>query len=397
MTADKCPADALTDAIEQLNGFLDACENGSPDDRREARSAIHTFYRRAMLAVSPVEQHEASPADAQALWKTGTPPTQNGKHNEYIVAVRRAHDKRRVFVFAASHANNYADELRDQDGNEFIADGWYDIGEDPSGEFNTLFTPMLGENDAVLGWQELPKWNEPAVTQPEPAVADERAAFDAFCERCIDAADDVNREWLFDVVCKWQARASSPNAAGAKEPPIPSELHRDTAKLVRRFARALAHKLLSAQRKYGYSDNWMRDHWADECRAELMRHIHKGDPRDVAAYCAFLWHHNESTAPAQAAEPVAIPTGWKAMPLTITPAMRMAMAEAASKYMQRTGGNSLDVIYEAALKVAPPPPAQASAPVGLRDDQRSTLESLARTSTPYEQEVLRALLEGAKQ
>ncbi|MCS6498999.1 hypothetical protein NYD60_03120 [Burkholderia thailandensis] len=87
-----------------------------------------------------------------------------------------------------------------------------------------------------------------------------------------------------------------PAAAPIDDPTIPAELHHDTAKLVRRFARALANKLLAAQRKYGYSDNWMRDGWADECRAELMRHIQKGDPRDVAAYCAFLWHHNESTA-----------------------------------------------------------------------------------------------------
>ncbi|EEE04603.1 hypothetical protein [Burkholderia multivorans] len=84
--------------------------------------------------------------------------------------------------------------------------------------------------------------------------------------------------------------------ATVSDPVIPAELHHDTAKLVRRFARALANKLLAAQRKYGYSDNWMRDDWADECRAELMRHIQKGDPRDVAAYCAFLWHHNELTA-----------------------------------------------------------------------------------------------------
>jgi hypothetical protein len=91
---------------------------------------------------------------------------------------------------------------------------------------------------------------------------------------------------------------------------LPDELHPDTANLVRRFSQALANKLLSAQRKYGYSTNWQRDDWAGECRAELMRHIAKGDPRDVAAYCAFLWHHNESTAapPAQTA-------------LTVTPAM----------------------------------------------------------------------------
>ncbi|MDN7893822.1 hypothetical protein QZM93_35045, partial [Burkholderia cepacia] len=100
------------------------------------------------------------------------------------------------------------------------------------------------------------------------------------------AADEMCNRW------PWQRGTSQP----AAEPTIPAELHHDTAKLVRRFAHALGNKLLSAQRKYGYSDNWMRDDWADECRAELMRHIQKGDPRDVAAYCAFLWHHNESTA-----------------------------------------------------------------------------------------------------
>ncbi|MBU9532830.1 hypothetical protein KTE49_20560 [Burkholderia multivorans] len=40
----------------------------------------------------------------------------------------------------------------------------------------------------------------------------------------------------------------------------------------------------------------------EEAAAELKGYIHKGDPRDVAAYCAFLWHHNESTAPAPADE-----------------------------------------------------------------------------------------------
>lgn len=81
-------------------------------------------------------------------------------------------------------------------------------------------------------------------------------------------------------------------------PDVPEELHIATKQLVRRFAGALADKLFMAQRKYGYSDNWERKGWSDECRAELMRHIHKGDPRDVAAYCAFLWHHGESTASA---------------------------------------------------------------------------------------------------
>lgn len=30
----------------------------------------------------------------------------------------------------------------------------------------------------------------------------------------------------------------------------------------------------------------------------LAEHVAKGDPRDVAAYCAFAWHHGWSTAEA---------------------------------------------------------------------------------------------------
>lgn len=82
-------------------------------------------------------------------------------------------------------------------------------------------------------------------------------------------------------------------------PPAPSvqtRLHPRTADLVRRFTAALAEKLAAAERKYGYSDGWASPEWMDECRAQLAEHVRKGDPRDVAAYCAFLWHHGESTA-----------------------------------------------------------------------------------------------------
>lgn len=78
---------------------------------------------------------------------------------------------------------------------------------------------------------------------------------------------------------------------------VPAELHAATQLLVARFAEALAEKLYDAQEKYGYSNGWIDPGWMDECRASLIEHVHKGDPRDVAAYCAFLWHHGESTAP----------------------------------------------------------------------------------------------------
>jgi len=81
------------------------------------------------------------------------------------------------------------------------------------------------------------------------------------------------------------------------------DLNPATACLVWNFALALGNKLADAEKKYGYTDGWRSRDWMDECRAHLMQHITKVDPRDVAAYCAFLWHHGASTAPT--AEPMA--------------------------------------------------------------------------------------------
>lgn len=80
-------------------------------------------------------------------------------------------------------------------------------------------------------------------------------------------------------------------------------MHPATADLVQRFSQALAEKLAAAEKKYGYSDGWLQSHWMDECRAKLLEHVAKGDPRDVAAYCAFLWHHGEKTFVPTKADP----------------------------------------------------------------------------------------------
>ena len=76
---------------------------------------------------------------------------------------------------------------------------------------------------------------------------------------------------------------------------LPSNLHEDTKMLVTDFAEDLALKLKKSEDKYGYSNQWMEATWMDECRQSLHEHIAKGDPRDVAAYCAFLWYHREPT------------------------------------------------------------------------------------------------------
>ncbi|WP_242430053.1 hypothetical protein [Kluyvera intermedia] len=101
-------------------------------------------------------------------------------------------------------------------------------------------------------------------------------------------------------------------------PSMPVDLHPDTQKLVADFSTALAEKLYKAQLKYGYSDNWTRDGWAEECLQHFHQHIDKGDPRDVAAYCAFMWYHGWSTALPAPSVPAAVPDGYVLMPLKLT-------------------------------------------------------------------------------
>jgi hypothetical protein len=95
---------------------------------------------------------------------------------------------------------------------------------------------------------------------------------------------------------------------------IPVDLHHATGVAVRDFARVVGEKLYAAQVKYGYTNNWQNPGWVEECRIDLLRHVHKGDPVDVAAYCMFLWWHNASTTPAyvrpNGRSPAAVPAGY---------------------------------------------------------------------------------------
>jgi len=93
-------------------------------------------------------------------WNAGNPPVSKGHTQEFIVAVRRKSSAERVFVFAATYANEYDDELSTRDGDGFIAHGWFNVGPDGSGEFDSFYEPMLQRGDEVVGWQHLPKWGE---------------------------------------------------------------------------------------------------------------------------------------------------------------------------------------------------------------------------------------------
>jgi len=74
--------------------------------------------------------------------------------------------------------------------------------------------------------------------------------------------------------------------------------------LVDQFARALKEKLVESEIKYGWQNGWMKDDWKADLLNDIRKHVEKGDPRDVAAYCAFAWHHGWSlVAEKSVAEP----------------------------------------------------------------------------------------------
>ncbi|WP_321878433.1 Lar family restriction alleviation protein [Paraburkholderia bannensis] len=127
-------------------------------------------------AIRAWNERAALPSDAAqapiSAWQTGTPPVPEGECHEFIIAVRRvAVDK--TLVYSANYANKFTDDgiLSDRDGEEFVANGWYHIGLDMSGEFNEVYEAIdLSDGDAVVGWQELPKWSDAAPVAPAAAA-----------------------------------------------------------------------------------------------------------------------------------------------------------------------------------------------------------------------------------
>ena len=76
---------------------------------------------------------------------------------------------------------------------------------------------------------------------------------------------------------------------------LPEGLHIETKVLIIKFAEALGHKLLLAQSKHGYSVEWKNPNNVPFIQLDLEKHMRKGDPLDVAAYCAFLEYHGAAT------------------------------------------------------------------------------------------------------
>lgn len=156
---------------------------------------------------------------------------------------------------------------------------------------------------AELGWRD---WQIAELKEQRDALAAENAALKTFINQSCYSYDGDGS----DVCDSYVGADESPffpktpatdtylNAVRADF--LPAGLHTSTSELVLTFAKALAEKLHRSEQKYGWSDGWKDVGWQDKCLADFHHHINKGDPRDVAAYCAFMWYHGWPTRPAPA-------------------------------------------------------------------------------------------------
>lgn len=149
----------------------------------------------------------------------------------------------------------------------------------------------------------------PATAAPEDDWEERGAADDLrkdVIEECANAAakvwtgnDFALRDQVTEAIrsLRTASPAPHPDKAGNEREGMAVALHPDTANLVRDFAAALAIKLRSAELKYGYATGWRDDDWEDKCKSDLIGHVMKGDPLDVAAFAAFCWKRGWSTTP----------------------------------------------------------------------------------------------------
>lgn len=175
---------------------------------------------------------------------------------------------------------------------ELIRDGWYEGNK----------TDFLAKVERILA--ALPTRDEAALPEAVAWVVQANSRRELFY-RDTEGPEAVKKkvEWLRAQEWVDPTSISVQPLYAAPPPPVTEvaggvDLHPATAKLVSDFATALAEKLAKAERKYGYTDGWLDANWEADCREALLKHIEKGDPRDVAAYCAFMWFHKWSTSAA---------------------------------------------------------------------------------------------------
>jgi hypothetical protein len=132
-------------------------------------------------------------------------------------------------------------------------------------------------------------WCRP-VSQPEPAgelVEQMEKAFGLIYELTPPSKE---------IIAKC-AQVAQSHIAAKEGIQMPAGLHPESKSLVLRFATAIAEKMYKSEVKYGWTNEWQTDDWEEDCKTGLYEHLKKGDPKDVAVYAAFMWHHGWDTKP----------------------------------------------------------------------------------------------------
>lgn len=324
MTVTPSPQSVVAELLEHS-----VTHYGHPKDETCGVGLLHA-QARALLA---------APSSLAGGWRSPTevPEAKKGEHAYRIVAVKRA-DGEKVVTFSAFYMN--AVPLWFEDDNESRnVTGWHS---DSEGDDGPTYSPLLMGGDVLMGWREFPQW-EAALSPEAPAregvqwqrlgvalpeygrpllIAHKRDGEDFW--RVRDAhlyrryegvfasldhlkGGEFAKDWWFDSIYPgkgdlrlahedllWSYMPEPDAAALTPRHEAPASAIDD---LVDRFAVALKEKLRAAEAKYGHDDAWLRDDWRDDLIRQLGEHVQKGDPRDVAAYCAFAWHHGWSVGP----------------------------------------------------------------------------------------------------
>lgn len=181
MTAENSRADVLTyEAVDALSRKIGL----RIEDYNHTEGNDLLDFARACAAASPVEQPAAAPIDD---FKDDT--------NSLIRSIMM---------------------LLEMDAAGVLAP--HGIG----GHGRKLLTAAAARLAAVPPHEPAPKQPRQLVAQSAaviaPAPEDERAAFEKFFEHYVDAADEIDREWLFNIVRHWSTwpRASSAGETGAE-------------------------------------------------------------------------------------------------------------------------------------------------------------------------------------
>lgn len=186
-------------------------------------------------------------------------------------------------------------------------------------DFALRFLAAVAEKAEPVAWmyqeysgKPIVSMNPPSSFDPNELSENEVSVFQLFLHPAIEPAPQTADESTSgEHYASGSAKSVGADPLGiSAEIDLPHDLHEETKGLVVQFAEAMAQKLAHAQRKYGYSDGWRSPDWMDECRSKLVEHLAKGDPRDVANYCAFLWYHKQPTVAVSAAP---LPDDVKAM------------------------------------------------------------------------------------